>query len=71
MPEGEKKILVDTFGRRVNNLRISVTDRCNFRCTYCMPESGMKWLEKKELLSYEEIGRLVRIGDQDGPPIGK
>jgi cyclic pyranopterin phosphate synthase len=42
-----------------DNLRISVTDRCNFRCRYCMPEEGMRWLEREELLTYEEIHRLV------------
>lgn len=53
--------LVDTFGRVVTNLRISVTDRCNFRCTYCMPEEGMEWLQRNKLLTYEEIARLTRI----------
>lgn len=53
--------LIDTFGRKVINLRISVTDRCNFRCRYCMPEEGMHWMRREDLLSYEEITRLVRI----------
>jgi cyclic pyranopterin phosphate synthase len=53
--------LVDTFGRVVENLRISVTDRCNFRCRYCMPEDGVVWLKKERMLTYEEIERLVRI----------
>jgi len=53
--------LIDTFGRIANNLRISVTDRCNFRCTYCMPEEGMQWLQRGMLLSFEEIARLTRI----------
>jgi len=53
--------LIDGFGRRADNLRISVTDRCNFRCRYCMPEEGMEWLKKNLLLSFEEISRLVRI----------
>jgi cyclic pyranopterin phosphate synthase len=53
--------LVDSFGRVVTNLRISVTDRCNYRCTYCMPEEGMRWLQREQLLTYEEIVRLVRI----------
>lgn len=53
--------LIDTFGRKVTNLRISVTDRCNFRCAYCMPEEGMQWLQRSLLLTYEEIARLVRI----------
>jgi len=54
-------VLQDSFGRVINNLRISVTDRCNFRCRYCMPEEGMVWLEKSELLTYEEIARLTRV----------
>ncbi len=53
--------LVDTFGRVHRDLRISVTDRCNFRCTYCMPEEGMNWLPRRELLSFEEIERVARI----------
>ncbi len=53
--------LVDAFGRKVTNLRISVTDRCNFRCAYCMPEEGMQWLQRSLLLTYEEITRVVRI----------
>ena len=52
---------MDSFGRMVNNLRISVTDRCNFRCRYCMPEEGMQWLDKNELLSYEELARLTKV----------
>ena len=53
--------LIDTFGRVHTNLRISVTDRCNFRCVYCMPEEGMNWLQRSELLSYEEIARVVQV----------
>jgi GTP 3',8-cyclase len=53
--------LVDPFGRRVTDLRISITDRCNFRCTYCMPEEGMAWLDRHDLLTYEEQGRIVRV----------
>jgi cyclic pyranopterin phosphate synthase len=53
--------LVDPFGRRVTDLRISITDRCNFRCTYCMPEEGMAWLDRRDLLTYEEQARIVRI----------
>lgn len=52
--------LIDTFGRLHNNLRISVTDRCNLRCTYCMPEE-VTFLPRAELLSFEEIARFVRI----------
>jgi len=53
--------LVDTFGRVADDLRISVTDRCNFRCTYCMPAEGLAWLPKDEILSFEELTRLLRI----------
>ncbi|MEY4174012.1 MAG: molybdenum cofactor biosynthesis protein MoaA [Actinomycetota bacterium] len=53
--------LVDPFGRTIRDLRISVTDRCNFRCTYCMPEEGMQWLPRSEVLTFEEIERLARI----------
>jgi cyclic pyranopterin phosphate synthase len=53
--------LVDPFGRRVADLRISVTDRCNLRCRYCMPEEGLRWLPRDELLSFEEIERVARI----------
>ena len=50
----------DQFGRRIEYLRISVTDRCNFRCLYCMPVEGLQWLPKSEILSYEEITEVVR-----------
>lgn len=53
--------LVDSYGRRIKNMRISVTDKCNFRCTYCMPAEGLPWLKKAEILSYEEIVRLARV----------
>jgi GTP 3',8-cyclase len=51
---------LDQFGRAIEYLRISVTDRCNFRCVYCMPETGMQWLPKSEILSYEEIADVAR-----------
>ena len=53
--------LIDPFARRVKDLRISITDRCNFRCTYCMPEEGMQWLDRAELLTYEEQARIARV----------
>jgi cyclic pyranopterin phosphate synthase len=53
--------LVDTFGRVADDLRISVTDRCNFRCTYCMPAEGLAWLPKTEILTFEELTRLLAI----------
>ena len=57
---GPQPALRDQFGRSIEYLRISVTDRCNFRCLYCMPETGMQWLPKSEILSYEEIAEVVR-----------
>jgi cyclic pyranopterin phosphate synthase len=51
--------LQDQFGRRIEYLRISVTDRCNFRCLYCMPAEGLPWLPKRDILSYEEIAAIV------------
>ena len=53
--------LIDGFGRIVRDLRISITDRCNFRCTYCMPAEGMQWLPRSEVLTFEEIERLARV----------
>ena len=53
--------LIDSFGRVHRDLRISVTDRCNFRCTYCMPEDGLDWLPRSELLTFEEIERVARV----------
>src|SRR5499427_2939946 len=53
--------LLDSFGRVADDLRVSVTDRCNFRCTYCMPAEGLDWLRREEILSFEEIARLVGV----------
>ena len=53
--------LIDSYGRRIKSMRISVTDKCNFRCTYCMPAEGLPWLKKSEILSYEEIERVARV----------
>lgn len=53
--------LVDSYGREIRDMRISVTDRCNFRCVYCMPEEGMQWLSRDTILSLDEIERLARI----------
>jgi cyclic pyranopterin phosphate synthase len=58
--------LVDSYGRHIRDLRISVTDRCNFRCVYCMPEEGMQWLSRATILSFDEIERLARIGVELG-----
>src|ERR671912_1635998 len=61
MAVSEPTQLVDEFGRVHRDLRISITDRCNFRCTYCMPEEGLDWLPRDELLSYEELTRVARV----------
>ncbi len=54
-------VMTDGFGRQIEYLRISVTDKCNLRCVYCMPVEGLPWLKRDELLTYEEIADLVRI----------
>src|SRR3979490_2773063 len=53
--------LRDSYGRVADDLRISITDRCNFRCIYCMPAEGLKWLKRDDILRFEEITRLARI----------
>ena len=58
--------LIDGHGRRISDLRVSVTDRCNFRCQYCMPAEGLPWLERSAVLSFEEIERVVRLLAQMG-----
>lgn len=58
--------LVDSFGRRHNNLRISVTDRCNIRCFYCMPADNVEFMPRDSLLTFEEIERVVRVGTTVG-----
>lgn len=51
--------MIDGFGRRIEYLRVSVTDKCNLRCVYCMPEDGLAWVRREDLLSYEEITRVI------------
>ncbi|AEA33418.1 GTP 3',8-cyclase MoaA [Hippea maritima] len=58
--------LIDRFGRRINYLRISVTDRCNFRCIYCMPKDGIGWKPMSEILTYEEISLFVKASAELG-----
>jgi cyclic pyranopterin phosphate synthase len=53
--------MADTFGRVATDLRVSLTDRCNLRCTYCMPAEGMEWLARDELLSTDEMVRVLSI----------
>ena len=57
----QSAILLDSFHRPAKDLRISVTDRCNLRCTYCMPFDEYVWIDKKEILTFEEITRLARL----------
>jgi cyclic pyranopterin phosphate synthase len=58
--------LADAFHRPITYLRISVTDRCNLRCVYCMPEEGLPWIDKREILTYEEIAEIVRAAAKVG-----
>lgn len=60
-PQPSEGSLRDAHGRPISDLRVSVTDRCNFRCQYCMPADGLPWLERDAVLSFEEIERLVRL----------
>ena len=53
--------LRDSWGREIKSVRVSVTDKCNFRCTYCMPAEGLEWLGRQEILSFEEITRLIGV----------
>ncbi len=59
-------MLIDGHGRRVNYLRISVTERCNFRCQYCMPEKPFSWVPKENLLSFEDLFKFVRVAIDEG-----
>jgi cyclic pyranopterin phosphate synthase len=58
--------MLDGYDRNINYLRISVTDRCNFRCVYCMPPQGKEWLDHAEILTYEELLRLITVFNQEG-----
>lgn len=61
-PAGTPAGLLDQYGRRATDMRLSLTDKCNLRCTYCMPAEGLEWLAKQAVMSAEEIVRIVRIG---------
>jgi cyclic pyranopterin phosphate synthase len=63
---GERAPLADAFARPIDYLRVSVTDRCNLRCTYCMPEAGLPWIPNAETLTFEEIERIVRAAASVG-----
>ena len=60
-PKTSRPQLIDGMGRTIVNLRISVTDRCNFRCTYCMPADNVEFMDRSNLLSFEEIKRVAQI----------
>jgi cyclic pyranopterin phosphate synthase len=60
-PVPQSGAMEDGFGRRIEYLRISVTDKCNLRCVYCMPEEGLPWLKREQILRYEEIAEIVRV----------
>src|ERR1700749_4414511 len=75
-------MLSDSYGRVATDLRVSLTDRCNLRCAYCMPAEGLDWLPKPELLTDDEVVRLIRIGverlgiregrfSRGEPPVGR
>lgn len=57
----EQPVLLDNHGRKINYVRLAVTDRCNLRCFYCMPEEGIKYIPREQLLSYEEMERMLRV----------
>ena len=59
-------MLIDGYGRKVDYLRVSVTERCNFRCQYCMPEKPFSWVPKENLLSYEELFKFIKVGIDEG-----
>jgi len=61
-----RAVLADQFNRRITYLRVSVTDKCNLRCVYCMPEQGLPWLPKSDILTYEEIVEIVRAAASAG-----
>ncbi|MGO4586459.1 radical SAM protein, partial [Arthrobacter sp. 2RAF6] len=61
-PAGTPPGLFDRYGRRATDMRLSLTDKCNLRCTYCMPAEGLEWLSKQAVMTAAEIVRLVRIG---------
>ncbi|WP_213451228.1 GTP 3',8-cyclase MoaA [Rhizomonospora bruguierae] len=63
-PRPRVDALVDRFGRIATDLRVSLTDRCNLRCTYCMPAEGLPWLPKSEILTDDEVNRLIRVAVQ-------
>lgn len=61
-PAGTPAGLWDRYGRRATDMRLSLTDKCNLRCTYCMPAEGLEWLSKQAVMTKDEIIRIVRVG---------
>ena len=59
-------MILDNHGREINYLRLAITDRCNLRCFYCMPQSGIQYINRSDLLSYEEMLRLVKVFAAEG-----
>ncbi|MEF3191739.1 MAG: radical SAM protein, partial [Campylobacterales bacterium] len=59
-------MLIDSFGRKITYLRVSVTERCNFRCRYCMPEKPFSWVPKENLLTYEELFMFIKAAIDEG-----
>src|SRR5205809_7742159 len=66
VPGGDAQVLADSFGRVATDLRVSLTDRCNLRCTYCMPAEGLDWLPSPEGLTDDEVVRLVAVAVREG-----
>jgi cyclic pyranopterin phosphate synthase len=66
IPNNSPKILKDSFNRVARKLRISVTDKCNMKCIYCMPNGNIKWFDTKEILNFQEIVRITSIFTQLG-----
>ena len=73
MERNNKEGVEDALGRSLKDLRISVTDRCNFRCSYCMPLDKYEWIDRREILTFEEITRLASlfVRRRRGPPHGR
>src|SRR5215475_13959173 len=65
-PAGNVTLMQDRYGHRISYLRVSITDRCNERCTYCMPQELQEWLPREEILTFEETVRLIRIAAELG-----
>ena len=65
-PPRRKEVLIDSYGRTVDYLRVSVTERCNFRCQYCMPEKPFSWVPKENILKFEELFEFIKVAIDEG-----